>query len=77
MAGISVLSFCLFLLISGACGHQATGSDWAIILGGMLAMLVFEFLKILLATRVLQNKIEVVELLKKSQKGMIEMEDIK
>ena len=40
-------------------------------------MLVFEFLKILLATRVLQNKIEVVELLKKSQKGMIEMEDIK
>ena len=77
MASISVLSFCLFLLISGACGHQITGVDWAIIFGGLLVMLLFEFLKILLATRLLQGRSEVAELLKKSQSSMIEMEDIK
>tara|TARA_Y100000310_G_scaffold230514_1_gene232960 strand:+ start:19 stop:252 length:234 start_codon:yes stop_codon:yes gene_type:complete len=77
MAGISILFFCMFLLISGACGYTATGGDWAIILGGMLVMLVFEFLKIMLATRILQNKFEVAELLRKSQKGFLEMDDIK
>tara|TARA_Y100000296_G_scaffold67656_1_gene80384 strand:+ start:401 stop:634 length:234 start_codon:yes stop_codon:yes gene_type:complete len=77
MASISVLCFCLFLLISGACGYEVKGGDWAIILGGMLVMLIFEFLKILLATRLMQSKLEVSDLLKKSQRGPIEMENIK
>ena len=77
MASISVMSFCLFLLISGACGHSITGQDWAIIFGGLLVMLIFEFLKILLATRMMHNNPQMAEILKKAQKGTLEMEDIK
>tara|TARA_Y100000310_G_scaffold160322_1_gene160056 strand:+ start:257 stop:490 length:234 start_codon:yes stop_codon:yes gene_type:complete len=77
MASISVLSFCLYLLISGACGHPISGQDWAVIFGGLLVMLIFEFLKILLATRLMQSNPLMAEMIKRSQKTAIDMEDIK